>query len=928
VLLLMVSAPEPPTPTVEASAIQDATQAPPQADARLDRFITPEAREQIRREIAEAGGVEVFFLGRLNSDLVVEEVEALAFGNRRAVPAILQYARPGDVVIHNHPSGQLDPSDADISISSELGGRGVGSYIVDNAAARVRLVVKPFRQAGLNAVDARALADWLRPGGRIAEHIDGYEERPQQIAMLEAVAEAFNRDGIAVVEAGTGTGKSLAYLLPAIAWAVANNEKVVVATHTINLQEQLLEKDLPLLRQATGLKFEAAMLKGRNNYLCRRKAHYLRTHPEFIDAAEKDRQLAQIQEWIKTTKDGSRSDLPFEPDPDVWEGVMSEADNCLRARCPFYQKCFYYNARRTAAGAQVLVANHHLLMADLALRAESENYTQSAVLPPFHRVIVDEAHHLEEVATGYFGARAGRTALQFSMHRLMQAKTGDGLLRYLANKIHGGLYALSPAENHDLLSKLSRDLPIRIGELRRAMDEVADRVADAMERDDNTPLDQPAELKRRIKADELDSPFWCDVVAPGLREVITASRPLFEELRGVGRVLRRFLEDGDPEQATPILELHANLGKIESVIQRLMRFLGDDAGQCRWIEYRRRAAGRRRPEISFCIAPLAMPDHLREHLLRRFRSVVMTSATLTVERRFEYFLRQIGAEDPARLSLKGSTTQPAEKPLEAAAAAAAETPISKSESPNKSEIRNLKSEIRNPKSEMEPRLLRTLLLDTPFDYDNQVYLGVPVDLPDPTAPGFENALNDFLESALTASRGRAFVLFTAYSLLERTFARLAPKLEPLGYPCLRQGQTGRTMLTESFRRDIGSILFATSSFWEGVDVPGEALSCLVLTRLPFRVPGEPLIEARVEDLRRRGLDPFDHLIVPHAVIRFRQGFGRLIRNRSDRGAVLICDRRVTSKNYGRKFLASLPTANVHAAPASQVLDDLTRFFED
>jgi ATP-dependent DNA helicase DinG len=918
----MVSAHDPAAPATAAPTPRPPG-APPRApsdapaDGRLDRLITPEAREQIRREIAEVGGSEVFFLAKLNAELVIEEVEALAFGNRRAVPAILQYARPGDVVLHNHPSGQLDPSDADISISSELGGRGVGSYIIDNAASRVRVVVKPFRQAGLTGIDSRVLGDWLRPGGRIADHIDGYEERPQQFAMLEAVAEAFNRDGVAVIEAGTGTGKSMAYLLPALAWAIANGEKVVVATHTINLQEQLLDKDLPLLRRATGLKFEAAMLKGRNNYLCRRKTHYLKTHPDFIDAAEKDRQLAQIQEWVKSTKDGSLSDLPFTPEPDVWEAVMSEADNCLRARCPFYQKCFFYNARRTAAGAQVLVVNHHLLMADLALRAETGNYGNAAVLPPFHRLIVDEAHHLEEVATGYFGARAGRIALQFSMRRLMHPKTGDGLLHYLGNKIHGDLYALSPAEHDEALTKISREIPLQMSGLRHAMEEAVDRLADVFERDDKTPLDQPVELKRRIRDQDLETPIWTELVSPGLRAVVTASRPLLENLRAVGRVLRRFLEDGDPEKATPILELHSSVGRIESVIQRLIRFLGESEGHCRWLEYRRRGGGRRRPDVSFCIAPLAIADQLREHLLRRFRSVVMTSATLTVERRFEYFLRQIGAEDPGRLGILGPPVEPAERALDAPQPIAAESREAGGDGATES----------TPQPPAAPRPLRTLMLDTPFDYERQVYLGVPTDLPEPTVMGFHEPLADFLEPALTASRGRAFVLFTSYGLLEATFNRLAPSLEAMGYPCLRQGQSGRSMLTEAFRRDIGSILFATASFWEGVDVPGEALSCLVLTRLPFRVPGEPLIEARVEDLKRRGLDPFDRLIVPQAVIRFRQGFGRLIRNRTDRGAVLICDRRVTAKNYGRKFLASLPTANVHAAPASEILDRLAEFFE-
>jgi ATP-dependent DNA helicase DinG len=465
---------------------------------------------------------------------------------------------------------------------------------------------------------------------------------------------------------------------------------------------------------------------------------------------------------------------------------------------------------------------------------------------------------------------------------------------------------LAPTEHDELLMKIGREIPEQHAELRHAMDEAVDRVVEELERESRVALDKPEEIKRRIKTEDLAGPFWAEVVQPGLRAVVTASRPYLENLRAVGRALRRFLEDGDPEQATPILELHSTVNKIEAIVQRVIRFVGDAEGQCRWIEYRRRGGGRR-PDVTFCIAPLTMADHLREHLLRRFRTVALTSATLAVERRFDYFLRQIGADDPARLTLLGAVAPPADPRPDTAPVAAG---VASADVP-----------------EAQPRRpLCALLLDTPFDYDRQVYLGIPADLPEPTAPDFDAALAAFLEPALIASRGRAFVLFTAYSLLERTFERLAPRLEPLGYPCLRQGQSGRTLLTEAFRRDIGSILFATASFWEGVDVPGEALSCLALTRLPFRVPGEPLVEARVEDLRRRGLDPFHHLIVPQAVIRFRQGFGRLIRNRTDRGAVLICDRRVITRPYGRMFLHSLPTDNVHVAPAAEVLERLERFF--
>lgn len=909
------------------------------SEEALDRLILPGCREQMRREIAEVKGAEVYFIGRLNPELAVEEVEAYAFGNRHAVPALMQYARPGDIVIHNHPSGQLEPSDADISVSSELGGRGIGSYIVNNDISAIRIVVKAFKSAGLTPIDISVLQNWLRAGGRIAESMDGYEERPEQLDMLRAVGESFNMDGIAVIEAGTGTGKSLAYLLPAIAWALKNGEKVVISTGTINLQEQLLEKDIPLLLKASGLKFEASLLKGRNNYLCQRKADYLKKNPTFLDVGEKADQLAEIQEWIKTTSEGSLSALPFSPDRDVWERVMSEGDNCLRTKCPFYQKCFFYNARRRAARAQLLVVNHHLLMADLAIRAETNNYTVAAALPPFHRIIIDEAHHLEEVATDYFGSRASRSYLHYALRRLVNPRTGEGLLSFLAGKIHAGLYTLMAAEMDELIVKLTRDLPLLHHELRYAMDTAAEQMAEALERSSNVPLSQPLEVKRRITDADMESRFWTESVEPPLRAVLTAARPYLEGLREVGRTLARFLEDATPEAATPILELQSALNKVESIITSFIRFLGDTEGQCRWIEYRRRPTGRS-PEVVYSIAPLNIAMELRDRVLRRFKTVVMTSATLTVERKFDFFLRQIGADDPLQLGLMGSAAT--------APSAAQSAPCPSGDAPSGAPPKRMAGEFADdapdadlpeellPRQADDPadpalspptaRRIESLLLDTPFDFERQVYIGVPMDMADPTSSAFDTDLIEFLGPALEASRGRAFVLFTAYSLLERVFRQLAPRLERKGYPCLRQGQTGRSILTESFRRDIGSVLFATSSFWEGVDVQGEALSCLVLTRLPFRVPGEPLIEARIEALRERGMDPFYHLIVPQAVIRFRQGFGRLIRSRSDRGAILICDRRVMNKTYGQLFLRSLPTQSIHYGQRKDVLEQLGNFF--
>lgn len=863
----------------------------------VEALILPEVCETIRAHIAEIQGAEVFFVARLDADLCVEEAEPYAFGNARSVPAIIQYARPGDVIIHNHPSGNLEPSEADINISSALGESGIGSYIINNDCTRARVVVRAMRPRGIASVDPDDLVRMLSPGGRLAEGLDRYERRPQQIEMLRSVSRAFNENGVAVIEAGTGTGKSLAYLLPALAWSINNKEKVVIATHTINLQEQIIEKDLPLLRQALDMEFDAVLVKGRGNYLSRRKADYARVHPDFTLAPEKRAQLETVLEWTKVTRDGSLSDLSFTPDHDVWDQVISESDNCMRTKCPYYQSCFFYQARRRAARAQIIVANHHLLMSDLAVRSETENYTMSAVLPVFHRIIFDEAHHIEEVATSYFGAQVSRVSMVFLLRRLWTTRTGEGVLRQISLRVQEGVYALPDEVRQTLAYELGSELVIGVQELQDSVEEACDRAAIYLDETSGGPIDQGGELKLRVTPQVAHSPAWQSSILTPLRSSLASGGNLIAKLRRLSKTLSDSIEEETPENMSPLLELNSAIGKLEHRLKQIMRFLDEDSGDCRWIEYRRPGAGRRKGQVTFCSAPLDVSSELREKVFRRFRTVVLTSATLTVERRFKFFLERIGADNPAKMTLQSSHL------LEDAAAGVKVGPG-------------------------KPRRVETLQLDAPFDYENQVYVAAPIDLPTPKEPGFAEALANFIVEALRISRGRAFVLFTSYATLERVHRLAAPRIEAMGYPCLKQGGTSRSMLIEAFRREIGSTLFATSSFWEGVDVPGEALSVLILTRLPFSVPGEPIVEARVEALKAQGLDPFQHFIVPRAVIRFRQGFGRLIRTASDRGAALICDKRIATTGYGRVFLRSLPTEHIDVTRSDRVFERLEAFFSD
>ena len=386
----------------------------------MNKYFTDDALLLMRHEIAEAAGNEVFFIGRTNVDGIVCEVEAIARGTKQAVPAILSRAAGGDVVIHNHPSGDLTPSAADMDIASVAGNQGIGFAIVDNDCTRCYQVVSPFTEKKGELLSLDEISRVFAADGVLAANLKGYEQRDEQLRMAFAVSEAFNRDRVVLVEAGTGTGKSLAYLVPSILWAVRNNERVVISTNTINLQEQLIRKDLPFLARHSDVEFKAALIKGRSNYACLRKLENAEAEPGlFPDDASAE--LTAIIEWSKGAQDGCRSDLTFTPRAGTWEEVCCEADQCSRSRCKHFNRCFFYRARRDASAARILVVNHALLLSDIVLRKET-GYDATAILPPFTRLIFDEGHHLEDVATSHLSLIISRGAILKQLHRLVPQK--------------------------------------------------------------------------------------------------------------------------------------------------------------------------------------------------------------------------------------------------------------------------------------------------------------------------------------------------------------------------------------------------------------------------------------------------------------------------------------------------------------------------
>ncbi len=472
----------------------------------MKRLFSENAVRKIRDEIAACGGNEVFFLGKTDESQVVVGVEALARGSRDAVAAIMINVSFGDVVIHNHPSGNLTPSRADLEIAAILGNQGVGFYIVDNQVEQTYQAVSPFVRKKVEYLSLPEIDSYFCPEGFLAASLFGYEHRAEQTRMAFAVSEAFNGDRVAMIEAGTGTGKSLAYLLPAAIWAKRNRERVVISTNTINLQEQLTGKDIPFLQKYGKISFRAALIKGRGNYLCLRKLQAQKDEQGLFH--DEKNELKAIIEWCANTTSGARDDLGFIPKDEVWEEVCCEGDQCARVKCSYYGKCYYYNSRRSAAGADLLIVNHALLMADLALRQQTGS-SSTAILPPFQRLIIDEAHHLEDVATGHLSSQITRQSLIKLFGKLQHPRKPErGLLPKmsfsLATEMPEGFDALYQEIAMLLEKELLQPLPGLVETVTKEMDAIGFALTGHLKHADS----RGGELKLRLTPSVQATDFW------------------------------------------------------------------------------------------------------------------------------------------------------------------------------------------------------------------------------------------------------------------------------------------------------------------------------------------------------------------------------------------------------------------------------------
>ena len=701
----------------------------------------------------------------------------------------------------------------------------------------------------MKKLDSDKIIAALLEDGDIAKHLVSYEPRKAQLDLLSLIIEAFNEDALCMAEAGTGVGKSFAYLLPAVFFSLYGREKqdkkpVIISTATITLQQQLFEKDIPFVTKALGVNIKAVLMKGRGNYICLRRLDDI-IHEPPLDEYEYN-EIKLINTWVKDSKTGSKSELTFLPSDSLWSTICSESDLCMGSHCPWKEQCFILSLRKEANNANIIVVNHHLLFADLAARAQGAGYEGAVILPPFNRLIIDEAHTIENSATSFFSSQFSRPGIFRQLGRLYQKRRNN-----------------------------NRGLLVRLNAMLKSSDNPLEDMIDIMEK-----------IRSRIEdldehALEICSSEGIYRLSPAVDEsflkknLFVHFKALRKEILKLTSLIRDVTESLEDEKAADpaVWEIKTIVRRLENIAEICEAFCKykKHEDDILWIERHRASKDLSKSWAIFTRTPLDMAPKLKDSVFKPNKTVVCVSATLAINDDFSFWANTCGITSlPNRTILSGC-------------------------------------------------------FPSPFPYSNAVLLAAPTDAPLPDDASYQDFVNLATCRLTAAAGGSALILFTSYQSLISAYSAAKDELTSLGIRCLKQGDDDRTRLLQDFISDTKSCLFATDSFWEGVDAPGDTLRLVIICRLPFRTPGDPVFEARREAVQEKGGNPFMDLSLPQAVMKFKQGFGRLMRRSADHGAVAVLDSRLFKKTYGRIFLQSLPETKTSFASLNNNLNDIENF---
>ncbi|WP_339000707.1 ATP-dependent DNA helicase [Fusobacterium animalis] len=815
-----------------------------------DRF-SEESLQTIKKYLEEHNNKSMIFKATFDEDEKIQKPFFLSLYKKKSFEETLTKVGKNEVVIRTTKPNQLYPSDMELELSEELYTRRNIAYCLLSSDLDDFYFVQDIDRIFLEEID---IENYFAKDGILAKEIKGFEYRQEQEEMAQYIQDAINEDRKIIVEAGTGTGKTLAYLIPSIKWAVTNKKKVIIATNTINLQEQLLLKDIPLAKSIIKDEFSYVLVKGRNNYVCKRLFNELVLRKS-IDietfSMEAREQIEYILKWGNKTKTGDKAELPFEVYPDVWELVQSTTELCLGKKCPYRKECFYMKTRMEKMEADILISNHHVFFADLNVRAETDFDSEYLILPRYDMVIFDEAHNVESVARSYFSVEVSKISFTRLLNRIYQKKNKKKKEKSALIRVEDTVDEKNLEDSEQyiyLLNTLKEEISI----LQNIGDEYFDEIRKIYETNTEAPIKKSLNNFEMTKSRFLEN----------LRE----KKDIFQgKLANFLNLMMSFnnVIDEEKDKNPEVINFNNHLKMFKAYIDSF-KFINsfEDDNYIYWLDI-----NSKRTNVVLTATPLNIAQKLSTVLFDNLDRLVFASATIVVNGNFDYFKKSLGLDE--------------EDCIEA-------------------------------------------IIKSPFDYDEQMSVYIPSDIQDSeNINAFVSDASKFILNILLKTNGKAFILFTSYTMLNQIYYSISKKLKDKGFEVFLHGDKPRSQIIKEFKEAENPILFGTTSFWEGVDVQGENLSNVIITKLPFLVPTDPVVSAISKKIEEDGGNSFMDFQLPEAIIKFKQGVGRLIRKKTDSGNIFILDNRILKKRYGSLFINALPSQkNIKILEKDDIIEEI------